>query len=238
MIENWIDDWDELCSLVDKRALASERQGRIFRGQACDWPLLPKAGRLDYLKNETNNTPRKYCRIEERKLLSNFKRLAATRVGLAPRGDLEWLAVGQHYGVPTRLIDWSESLFVAAYFACEHGRFMCRSESEYPAIYEIHGLPELPDTIDPFCDPRLGVVRPRHIEARIAAQQGLFTLHADPGRVFDHENLVCYRICKPYDIKLRLDVAGINRSTIYPDLDGLGVHLGWLYKRQRLPDIG
>jgi hypothetical protein len=55
----------------------------------------------------------------ERKLLKEFKRRAHFYLSPLPaEGDvLGWLAVMQHYGAPTRLLDWTYSFFVAAFFA-------------------------------------------------------------------------------------------------------------------------
>jgi len=55
----------------------------------------------------------------ERKLLKEFKRRAHFYVNPLPaEGDvLGWLALMQHYGAPTRFLDWTYSFFVAAFFA-------------------------------------------------------------------------------------------------------------------------
>ena len=54
----------------------------------------------------------------ERRLLTRFRQrsLAYWPAGY-PQTDWEQLFAMQHYGMPTRLLDWSENLFVAAYFA-------------------------------------------------------------------------------------------------------------------------
>ncbi len=42
------------------------------------------------------------------------------RSNISPSTKLQWLSLMQHYGVPTRLIDFSQSPYVALYFAIEN----------------------------------------------------------------------------------------------------------------------
>ncbi len=58
----------------------------------------------------------------ERRMLNEFKRRLHHYVKDTPHsGDYaEWLSLMRHFGAPTRLLDWSYSPFVAAYFAIEH----------------------------------------------------------------------------------------------------------------------
>lgn len=79
-----------------------------YRGQANqDWALMPGYLRLADPPSEST-------------LIKKFKQSAAMLINTTPNQSFDWLFLMQHYGVPTRLLDWSESPLVALYFAVEN----------------------------------------------------------------------------------------------------------------------
>lgn len=120
--EEVVGDWSQFTELLDKivTPLPDQRHHFFYRGQVCkDWRLESSIFRQ--LKNKKNDLPRCFeIEQDSKKEFESQLHLHMDPAGLPKTNDwLEWWALMQHYDAPTRLLDWTTSPYVAAYFAVE-----------------------------------------------------------------------------------------------------------------------
>jgi len=210
-----------------------------FRGVVnSDYELIPSIGRLPALDNSSTDLER------ERFLLDEFKMRSAMLIKIAPQNNWEWLSLAQHYGLPTRLLDWTDNPLVALYFATAHSAEEIYSETTLPdaAIYALISHIHIDSTyhIDPFSIEETLEFRSPIISERVSNQSGLFTVHCTPSKPFDTEKL--HKFVIPGDLKReifeKLSLLGFREETIYPGLDGIAKTLKLKYYKDTASKLG
>lgn len=186
----------------------------IFRGESrSTYELRSKFGRAAKA-NQKNTSGCEQAIIEE------FKRRAPPFLESEPKDDWEWLALAQHHGMSTRLLDWTKNPLVAAYFACNKPPF--KGDAVIYALDE-YSLSDRDAAASPFDIKTDCIYRPRHTAARIASQAGLFTVHSNPEQAFEPPALEKWLIKEAALVPLAtlLFVYGVWRSHVFPGLDSV-----------------
>jgi len=227
-----------------KSEISSQNRVLWFRGhRERDWKVQATVWR-DYDKDG------------ERHLTNTFCARAGTRYGPLPEynDSAAWLSLMQHYGLPTRLLDWSRSPLVAIYFAMEKYLHDKKCEPVDASIWvlkphylnNIEGFGEVTPSINAhMCDPMISpafshrgeennkvmAAMASESDMRMFVQQGCFTIHSDQKPLTDNPEsssfLSEYIIPAEFikDVANTIDVMGFRKGDIYPDLTNLAIEL-------------
>lgn len=210
-----------------------------YRGHGKDsWPLLPAFYRY--------NPPRR----SEHALLTKFRQSATMLVERPASDSFDWMFLMQHYGVPTRLLDWSESPLVALYFSVsslegQDGALWILKPSELNRHAHIKTA-EVDGHVPSFHDEELqnytieSLRRPDHSNlyplatiatrnsTRIQAQLGVFTIHhrnrIPIECIGDRSHVRKLRIAAERKTKMKreLELLGFSRFQLFPELESVG----------------
>lgn len=203
----------------------------IFRGQRdSSWELRSSLSRklIDLARKET---PQFYTSY-----LKKFKYASRGRTSssIDSYSDFEWWALGQHHGLATPLLDWTDSAFVALFFAFESPelsgtgfRTVCSvSKGELSKIKKsriARGEKNVVDIVQPLTGDN----------ARLVNQRGLFTFQPEGIEIEEYvrsecagndSDVVLIKMLVPQDDQEHLlkflNTMNINHLTLFPDLQG------------------
>jgi hypothetical protein len=224
--EQTFDSWSDFKARFNSELFGDkpfERGRFLFRGHRLStWSLQPTFDRMfSELKGNRFTIAREMVQTFKR-ALEGFDVPEEVR-----RDDHAVLALGQHYGLPTRLLDWTESPYVAAFFAYNASVLWSSGGEEQIAIWVL-------DPQDPIWQPDNGVEiieAPQLGNKRLRNQAGKFTLQKTPSPSL--EKFVSD--LEPTTVPLRkfllpskdafkaiadLDAMGIHHGAVYPEVEG------------------
>lgn len=210
----------------------------VYRGVPdASFGLRPVIGRMPILRE--GKVDEFDILNKERFLLEEFKRHAPAYSDKSPVGDLDWLCLARHYGLATRLLDWTQNPLVALFFAANPDR--SAEFAVYRYWYSSWFSEKHATDIETLQKQKeSSILYPRLTTERFIRQSSAFLLCHRPWEDFDSavhpDNLT--KIVFPSEtrnhIRYHLRIFGVTPSFVRPDLDGLCEELNdkILYRRK------
>lgn len=215
-VETRLENWDDIFKLYNRFLMAF-----VFRGHGSEkWAMTSSLERM--VKRFHPNSIIDSANGYEEDALKEFKWKYPSYEKINIPADIEvieWLSIMQHYGTPTRMVDFSYSLYVALFMAMDSlvesedsavwclNQLVCR-EVFFKDKYELKRgcrdkddmdcciykeandvLREIPDNPKMNREKGVFLVKPNRVNERIVRQQGLFAIQSDPNSTFE-DNLL------------------------------------------------
>jgi len=219
--------------LIEKIENEASNKTILFRGQSKNFDLLPSIAR----RNQKADTTEK-----EIEILEEFKRRSRLKIEKELIDDWDWLIFAQHFGLKTRLLDWSSNPLVGIWFSCNNNTDWDKDGVIYIFIVEKKHLLDRNKDKSPFERNSTKVYKPHLNNERIIAQSGWFTAHgfSTSSHMFVRLNKNKYlrshirKVVVPSKIKEeitnKLSILGINHEKLFPDIEGICKQLNLEYQ--------
>lgn len=197
----------------------------IYRGVPDEaFTLRPAIGRRSWIRDGDFDQFR--FMNSEYNLLEEFKRRTPLMLSTYPTSDVDWLCLGRHYGLATRLLDWTLNPLIALFFAAypdSSADFVVYSywfSHWFGRSLDSKSLEEIQKADESL------PLYPKLADERFVRQSAVLLVCHRPWEDFQSplpQNLTKYIFPAKArnEIRFRLNVFGVTPSSVLPGLDGL-----------------